>query len=101
MDYLTVRTDAMIISDLLELVIADEWSADLEICYEVHRPGCPNCSGLEDGPQWDYQKRELYKERMGHRPDCTRLQLIEETRALLRVANELAEARGEDHVYIP
>ena len=77
--------------ELLQLAIDDQWSGQANTschCHPEYTPGCPQCCAREyDGGE--------------HTTDCSRNALITEVRAFLQAENDLAEARGEDTVWIP
>lgn len=77
--------------ELLQLAIDDQWSGRTNTachCHPEYTPSCEQCDAQE------YASGE-------HMPDCSRMKLIEEVRAYLRAENDLAEARGDDTVWIP
>lgn len=95
---MNVRSNAEIICDLLRAVVDTEWSGKCNTachCHPEYEAACPSCDALK------YQKgREDEK----HEPDCELAALIEESRAFLRIENEMIEKRDdpdENYLNIP
>jgi hypothetical protein len=94
-----VRTICNILADLLQIAIDGEWSGQTNThchCHPEYASSCPDCGTLQY-PHND-SRREHPNE---HKSDCKRQALIRESRAFLEVENSLAEARGDDTVYVP
>jgi hypothetical protein len=79
-----------IMADLLQVAIDSQWSDETNVechCHPRYVHCCSECDILESEGT--------------HKFDCKRVLLINEVRGYLQVENDLAEARGENGVYIP
>jgi len=92
-----VRTAAQLVSDLLDLVVRDEWSGSIDVGFRGvsawRHDVCPTCKARETNDSGEYVRE--------HEPGCARHRLILETRAYLEAENVVAEMHGEDPVPIP
>ena len=95
---MNVRSNAAIIADLLRVVVDAEWSGRQNVachCHPEYEDACPSCEAL---------KYERGREDEKHAPDCALAALIEESRAFLRIENELIEGRNdpdEEYLSVP
>ena len=93
------RSHLDIVSDLLQLAIDGEWSGQVNTachCHPEYAACCPECGALEYEHHRHFGEKRAHGE---HEVNCKRQALINETRAYLRVENNLAEERGEEGVY--
>lgn len=84
------RTVNHILSDLLRLVVNDEWSGEVNVvchCHPQYVECCKECKTTQ------YKRGTSIENE--HKPDCARYLLIKEARAYLEVENKLADERGD------
>lgn len=85
------RTHNHMLSELLQLVMDDEWSGQYNKACCLHPEyisSCSHCKALEDDTV--------------HKNDCKRMLLIKEVRAYLEVEASMLEENGEEvDFYIP
>jgi hypothetical protein len=98
-DIVEPRTVPQIVSDLLQVVVDQQWSGETNSachCHPVYRACCPKCFVEQ------YDHNDAYQRNPNpHKDDCPLQKLITETTAYLEVENKLAEERGKDTVYVP